>query len=152
VVLHGGLPLGVVRIAEVALAVAHDEHLGDALTLGARVHFREEGRVLGLVLEELVDVLDGVDADRFRDLGEIEVLHRPLEQRLIDGPLRERDLVERRACRLRGVNAGRAQRAERAEGGRSGGARSEKLPTGLQWLHILHGTPGLLMCAHHYWI
>ena len=107
VVFNSGLPLGRVRIAKIALAVAHDEDLRDAFILGPLAHLGQVGGVLRLVFEELVDVLDGVDFQALRDLCEVEVLHPAVEERTVDRPFRERDFVE-------GIGRGRGTRhAER---------------------------------------
>ncbi len=63
VVLDGPAAQGRVGIAQPALAVAHDEVLVDAFAGGAAVHLRQVRRVGRPVLEERVDVLDGLDAE-----------------------------------------------------------------------------------------
>src|SRR5690606_20839119 len=55
---------GRVRIAEIAFAVAHDQQALDPFAGRAPLELREEGPVARLVEEELVDVLDRLDAER----------------------------------------------------------------------------------------
>ncbi len=122
---------GGVGIAEVAEAVAHDEHVRHALVGGP---LGELGDVVGiphLVLEELIDVFHGVDAKRLlRGAREVEVVELAGEERLVERPLGERDLEERR---IRGRGGGGGRR--RKPGGRAGcGEGREKSAAGLQTL------------------
>src|SRR5262249_14156225 len=95
-VLDGGLAFLVVGGAEVALAVAHDQDAADAVVVAALLQLLQILLVAGLVLEELVDVLDGGDVIvLLRDGGEVEVGHLLAEEALVERPLRQRDLEER---------------------------------------------------------
>ena len=88
VVVHRLLALGRIRIANVALAIAHDQQALYALIGRALFHFAEIIRVLRLVHEELVHVLHCVDAVFRGDLGEIEIINLARAQLPIDRPLR----------------------------------------------------------------
>ena len=99
VVVHRLLALGRIRIAYVALAIAHDQQALYALIGRALFHFAEIIRVLRLVHEELVHVLHCVDAVFRGDLGEIEIINLARAQLPIDRPLRERNLQLRRILR-----------------------------------------------------
>ena len=93
VVLDGLRPLASSSGAQVALAVDHDQDAGDADVVGALLQVLEVGRVVGLVLEELVDELDPLDAVVLAgDLGEVEVVDLLGEQGLVQRPLGQRDL------------------------------------------------------------
>ena len=73
VVLDRLRPLLLVGVAEVALAVAHDEDAGHLVVVGHLLQVGEVRPVLLLVLVELVDVLDALDAVLLgTDLGELE--------------------------------------------------------------------------------
>ena len=75
VVLDRLLAFLLVGVAEPPLVVAHDQHAAHAEVVAALLHLGEVGLVGGLVLEELVDVLDGVDAEfLLRDFREVEVV------------------------------------------------------------------------------
>ena len=117
----------VIGVAEVAEAVAHDQDVRHALVGRPLGEVGDVVGVLGLVLEELVDVLDPVDAELLlRRPREVEVVELAREERVVERPLGERDFE----CRLRagrgfsgGKRPGRAgQRA--GDGGRGGEERA----------------------------
>jgi hypothetical protein len=92
VVLDRRLPARRVGIAELPFTIHHDQVLVHAGVLRPCVHLGKVGCILRLVPEELVDVLDGLDAELLLcDAGEVEVLELALLQRPMEGPLRERD-------------------------------------------------------------
>ena len=96
VVLDSLGPLGVVFVAEGSFAVTHDEQHLHAQVVGPLLELGEVLFVLGLVLEKLVDELDGFDAVvLFRRFGEVEIVELLSEQGFVEGPLGERDLEER---------------------------------------------------------
>ena len=83
--LHSGFLLGG---AHVSLAVDHDQDAGHADVIGALLEILEVGRVVGLVLEKLVDELDPFDPVVLAgDLGEIEVVDLLGEQGSVERPL-----------------------------------------------------------------
>jgi hypothetical protein len=85
-----------VGIAQVPFAVAHDEQALHAVVLGPLLHLTQVRRVLRLVLEELVDVLDGLDVELLACAdGEVEVVHLLRAERLVKRPLCERDAESR---------------------------------------------------------
>jgi len=96
VALDGLRPLGRVGGAEVGLAVDHDQHARDALVGGPLPELLQIGLVAGLVVEELVDVLDRVDAEVLAGHArEVEVgagRAAGAEQVLVQRPLGQRDL------------------------------------------------------------
>jgi hypothetical protein len=101
VVLDGAGAGGVVGIAQVALAVAHDEQAPDAGVVGARAQVGEIGGVLGAVLEELVDELARFEPVALAGDGrEVEVVERAVEVLLVERPLGEGDPEEARAVVL----------------------------------------------------
>ncbi len=63
VVFNGLAPTVFVGVAQVAFAVNHDEQSFHADITGAFFEFGEVGGVLRLVLEKLIHVLDGIDAE-----------------------------------------------------------------------------------------
>ena len=89
------LALCFVGFAEMTFAVDHDEHALHPEVVASFLEFGEVLLVLGLVLEELVDVLEGRDAKLlFGDLGEIEIGHLVFTDGPVQGPFRERDFKE----------------------------------------------------------
>ena len=91
-------PLLLVGRAEVALAIAHDEQALDAGVVRPLRELAELGAVRRLVLEELVHVLDGPDAEAARRRGEVERVELGLGAALqvaVQRPLRQRDLKQR---------------------------------------------------------
>jgi len=73
-VLHRPGARFLVRISQSSLAVTHDEKVLDVVICTALVEGREVLLVVGLVLEEGVDVLDGLDAIYLAgDAGKIEI-------------------------------------------------------------------------------
>lgn len=115
VVLHGLLPLLFVGVTELAFAVAHDQQALDAGVVGPRLQFLQRRVVVLLVLVELIDVLDGVDAELLlRDLREIHRIGLLVEEGPVERPLGERYLVE-----------GRLLLGEQAPGGSHGSGGSQ---------------------------
>ena len=99
--LGAGGGLGIAKVAE---AIAHDQDVRHTLVLRPLGEVGQVGRVLSLVLEELVDVLDRVDAKLLLGgAGEIEVVKFTGEDGAVQRPFRQRDAEERRRNRgLRG--------------------------------------------------
>ena len=64
-------PLFLIRIAERPLAVAHDEHRGDAFAIGPRFHFLEVSHIFGFVHEELIDIFHRINAMFFGLNGKV---------------------------------------------------------------------------------
>jgi hypothetical protein len=90
-------PFGIVRIAKIAFVVAHDEHAGDAEVVAALFQFRQITLIFGLIHEELIHVLDGIDSEiLLGGFREIEVVHFLLLQRVVKRPFRQRDFEWRR--------------------------------------------------------
>ena len=111
VVLHGLVAIGLVRRAHVTLAVDHDQHAGHAVIVGPGLQILQVGRVVGLVLEELVDELRALDAVLLAgEPGKIEVRDLPGEEGLVQRPFRQRDL-EIAASAARVAIRARASRA-----------------------------------------
>ena len=82
----------VVGVAEVAEAVAHQEQVLHAFVGRPPGEIGQVVGVFGLVLEELIDVLDGVDAELLAGRPrEVEVVELAGEDRLVQRPFRERD-------------------------------------------------------------
>ena len=96
VVVLDGLPaFGLVRVAQRAFVVAHDEQDAHALAVGALLELGEVGSVLRLVHEELVDEFDGLDTKFLpRRLWEVEVVEFLAEEGLVERPFGEGDLEE----------------------------------------------------------
>ena len=93
VILDGLVALLLVRGAHVAFAVDHDQDAGHTVVVGTGFQVLEVSRVVGLVLEELVDELDTLDAVLLAgDLGKIEVVDLLGEEGLVQRPLGQRDL------------------------------------------------------------
>ena len=99
--LGAGRSIGIAQIAE---AITHDQDVRHALVLRPLGEVGQVGRVFSLVLEELVDVLDRVDAKLLLGgAGEIEVVKFTGEDGAVQRPFRQRDAEERRRNRgLRG--------------------------------------------------
>ena len=89
------LTFGCIRIADVALAVAHDQQALYTVISRALFHFAEIFFVLRLIHEELVHILHRMDAVFRSLLGKIEVIDLARAQFRIDRPLRERNLERR---------------------------------------------------------
>ena len=82
-----------VGVAEIAQAVAHDEHVRHALVGGSLGQFGEVVGILRLVLEKLVHVFDGVDPELLlRSFRKVEIVELAGEERLVERPFGERDL------------------------------------------------------------
>jgi len=93
VVLDGLGALHLVGGAQIALGVDHDQDAGDPVVVGPLLEILQIGGVPGLILEELVDELDGLDPVRLAgDNREVEVGQLPLEEGVIQRPLGQRDL------------------------------------------------------------
>ena len=94
-VLHRPGARFLVRISQSSLAVTHDEKVLDVVICTALVEGREVLLVVGLVLEEGVDVLDGPDAIHLaRDPGKIEIGHLSTLQRSVQRPLGQGDIKQ----------------------------------------------------------
>ena len=65
VILDSLSSLLLVRVTQISFAVNHDQHLLDTIVGGTLVQLGKIGHVLSLVLEELVDILDGFNAELF---------------------------------------------------------------------------------------
>src|SRR5690606_34649172 len=125
VVLDGLPPLRLVRRAQAPFAVAHDQVLVDALAVCAAVHLGQVRRVLRLVLEEAVDVLDCLDAELLpRDAHEVQVVQLARADRAVQRPLRQRDAEP--GGRGVGEDEGGGAHAP-GEAVRSGGAEGPKV-------------------------
>ena len=82
-------------IAEIALAIAHDEKAPNAIPLCSVYHLPQVPLVARFVHEELIHVLDAVEAVVLSRPGdEIEVAHGAGEESSMERPLRERDAEE----------------------------------------------------------
>ena len=87
VILDGLLTLGRVSVSQIALTIDHDEKATNTLTFGASAHFLEIVCISRLILEELIDVFDGVNAEL--TLGNprvIEVIHFPSKKSFVKRP------------------------------------------------------------------
>src|SRR6476660_9155469 len=86
-VLDSLVAFGARGIAEVALAIAHNEAALYAEIVAALFELLQVGRILGLVHEEDVDVFDAVDIEiLLGDFGEIEVVHLARLQCAVERP------------------------------------------------------------------
>src|SRR5262245_36591710 len=92
-ILHGLATLGLVRIAQVPLAITHNEQDLDAFSIRPALEVAQVGLVLGLLHEELVDQLDSLDAvvapGGFREVQMIQFLSK---KRFVQRPFGQRDL------------------------------------------------------------
>lgn len=96
VVVDDFLPPGFLCFPEVTFSINHDEEAFDAKVIATLFQFSEIFLVRGLVLEKLVHVFNGGDSEfLLGDPGEIEVGHFLAEERLVKGPLCERDIKKR---------------------------------------------------------
>ena len=92
--LGAGGGLGIAKVAE---AIAHDQDVRHTLVLRPLGEVCQVGRILCLVLEELVDVFDRVDPELLLgSAGEIEVVEFAGKERAVQRPFRQRDTEERR--------------------------------------------------------
>ena len=73
-IFHGLMTFGRVRITQAPLAVTHDEQGLNALVLAALLHLGEILLILRLVEEELVYILNGLNAKPARHLGKLKVV------------------------------------------------------------------------------
>ena len=98
-VLLNRLPaLGGVGLSKIAFAINHDQHVLHPFARRAVVHLGEVFPILRLVHEELVHVLEAVDAEATRRFGEIQVVQmrlRPLEEPAVQRPLGQRNTIKR---------------------------------------------------------
>ena len=85
------LTLGGIRIANIALTIAHDQQALHPVIRRAFLHFAEVLCVLRLVHEELVHVFHGENSVLRCHLRKIEIVDLTRAQFRIDRPLRERD-------------------------------------------------------------
>ena len=86
---------GTLGITEIAEAIAHDQDVRHALVLRPLGKVCQVGRILRLVLEELVDIFDRVDAKLLLGgAGEIEIVELAGEEGAVQRPFRQRDLEE----------------------------------------------------------
>ena len=91
---------GGIGIAEVAEAIAHDQDVRHTLVLRPLGEVCQVGRILCLVLEELVDVFDRVDPELLLGgVGKIEVVEFAGEDGAVQRPFRQRDAEEGRRDR-----------------------------------------------------
>lgn len=93
---------GRVLVAEVAEFVEHQHDHADAVVVRALLHFAEVRHVRSVPEEELVDVVDGVEAELLAgDAGEVAGVHRALEHLdrvgAVEGPLEPGAVVAARA-------------------------------------------------------
>jgi hypothetical protein len=87
--LGAGRSIGIAQIAE---AITHDQDVRHTLVLRPLGEVGQVGRVLCLVLEELVDVFDRVDAELLLGgVGKIEVVEFAGEDGAVQRPFRQRD-------------------------------------------------------------
>ena len=121
VVFHGLFTFGFIRVAEIALAVTHNEHPGHTMVVGAFFEAFEVFLVGGLVHPELVDVFHAADAEiALRDEREIEVIQLAGKKGEVQRPAGEGDF-EGRGRRFLGEGPAREGQ------GRGGGeGRAEK--------------------------
>ena len=83
-------------VAEPTFAVDHDQQALDAQIRGPLLHLAEIAAIFGLVLEELVDILDRLDPEvLLRGLGEVQIVELARTQRAVQRPLGERNLEDR---------------------------------------------------------
>ena len=122
---------GFVGVTEVSFAVDHDQQLFDAGVGSAFVEFGEVGGVFGFVLEELVDVFDGVDAEfLFGGGGEVEVIKFSAEDGAVERPFGKGDFGFGSGCGCGGESA-----REGSDSGGSGG-RAKKRAAGGERIHV----------------
>ena len=82
------------RVADPALAVAHDEMLIHAFAVRTPVHLGQVGGIGRPILEERVHVLDGVQPElAAREGGEVDVLELARAERAVQRPLGDGKLV-----------------------------------------------------------
>ena len=95
VVVHGFAPLRRVHIAQIALAVDHNEQAAYAFTSGPLFHFIQIRAIRGFVGKELVDVLHCIDAEvTLRRACEVQMIERFRANRPVQRPLRKRDFEQ----------------------------------------------------------
>jgi hypothetical protein len=73
-ILNGLLATGNDRISQCALVVNHDQQVLHSKVASSFSHFAEVFLVPGLVLEELIDVLDGLNTKMVCDVGKVKVV------------------------------------------------------------------------------
>ncbi len=65
---------GLVRVAQLALTVAHDQHGFDSGVVAAHFQFHQVAQVVGLVIEELIHIFHAINAKLvFGDPGKVKV-------------------------------------------------------------------------------
>lgn len=78
------------RVARGAFVIAHNQHRFDAEVTGSLFHLGQVLRIVRLVHEEYIDVLDGVNAEGVGLVYEIEIIQfglGPAEKPFVPGPL-----------------------------------------------------------------
>jgi len=107
--------------ADIAFAIDHDEDVVHAEVGDALLEFAEVGHVLGFVLEEAVDVFEGVDPVGFFGVGgPVHVFHFASAEGAVVGPLGEGNIEEVFRFLGAGVFAVVIGKSRGGEGGKSG--------------------------------
>ena len=93
VILYRFFAFRFVGVAQITLAIDHDQQCFDPVIVSPFHHFAKVFLVFCLVPEELVDVFNGADPKfLFRDLGKVQVIHFATMESAMERPLSQRDI------------------------------------------------------------